>query len=87
MVEVVGFWGCEVSGVFMLFYDVYGVLIVWVFSSLIEVNECIGMCVYVGWGGMVFCVDLSDGFLLIVGYCKIFLWFVVVEVVWYVWGE
>ncbi|QNN97214.1 thymidylate synthase [Xanthomonas phage Xp12] len=71
----------------MPFYDVYGALIAWAFSSPIEANERTGTRVHVGRGGTAFRVDLSDGLLPTVGYRKTFPRSAAAEVAWYVRGE
>ncbi|UGL62806.1 thymidylate synthase [Xanthomonas phage MET13-T1] len=75
------------SGVLMPFYDVYGALIAWAFSSPIEANERTGTRVHVGRGGTAFRVDLSDGLLPTVGYRKTFPRSAAAEAAWYISGE
>ncbi len=71
----------------MPFYDVYGALIAWAFSSPIETNERTGTRVHVGRGGTAFRVDLSDGLLPTIGYRKTFPRSAAAEAAWYVRGE
>jgi thymidylate synthase len=75
-----------VSAALLPFYDVYGAILAWTFSSPAERNARTGTSVRVGRGGTAFRVDLTDGLLPTIGYRKTFPKSAAAEVAWYVMG-